>query len=241
MRKGFQGNCNYFGKHRPALERVLVEGSRTRKPKEEDLGAKREEEKGGRGRDLILTVSRSTLEDLGTTQQKEVLGEGGKGRGNTGKSGTYWLDGVSAQGADLNGGGAWHGVSSNLYTFLGRKCTPQDWNRRTALQPLIKEILMMRSLWCLSKTFPIIQETDFENNKRQRVGRGQPTALHEVKQEVNGEQELYPLSRVEEHDGQPRLHAVSDSSRWMSTCPLTGLTEVRSVLDSGATDSCATD
>ena len=54
-------------------------------------------------------------------------------------------------------------------------------------------------------------------------------------------QELYPLFRVEEHGGQPGLHAVSASSRWMSTCPLTGLTQVKSVLVSGAADSCAPD
>ena len=30
-------------------------------------------------------------------------------------------------------------------TFLDAKCTLQDWNRRTALQPLMKEIPMIRS------------------------------------------------------------------------------------------------
>ena len=52
---------------------------------------------------------------------------------------------------------------------------------------------------------------------------------------------VYPLIRVEERDDQPGLHAVSDSSRWMSACPLTGFSKVKSVLDSGATDSCAPD
>ena len=37
------------------------------------------------------------------------------------------------------------------------------------------------------------------------------------------------------------LHAVSDSSRWMSVRPTTGFTRVKSVLGSGATDSCAPD
>ena len=56
-----------------------------------------------------------------------------------------------------------------------------------------------------------------------------------------GGQELHPLIRVEDNDDHPGLHAVSDSSRWMSVCPTTGSTRVKSVLDSGATDSCAPD
>jgi hypothetical protein len=40
---------------------------------------------------------------------------------------------------------------------------------------------------------------------------------------------------------QPELHAVSDPSRWMSVCQNTGYVTVKSVLDSGATDSCAPD
>ena len=56
-----------------------------------------------------------------------------------------------------------------------------------------------------------------------------------------GGQELHPLIRVEDTDDHPELHAVSDSSRWMSVCPTTGFTRVKSVLDSGATVSCAPD
>ena len=62
-----------------------------------------------------------------------------------------------------------------------------------------------------------------------------------MKQEVTDVAELYPLIRVEDTDDQPGLHAVSDSSRWMSVCPMTGFMKVRSVLDSVATDSCAPD
>ena len=58
---------------------------------------------------------------------------------------------------------------------------------------------------------------------------------------TTGEQELHPLVRVEDKDDQPGLHAVSDSSRWMSVCPMTDFMKVKSVLDSGATDSCAPD
>ena len=53
--------------------------------------------------------------------------------------------------------------------------------------------------------------------------------------------DLCPLIR----DGQPsedaELHAVSDTSRWKSVCPTTGYVTIKSVLDSGATDSCAPD
>ena len=61
------------------------------------------------------------------------------------------------------------------------------------------------------------------------------------KRATTGGQELHPLIRVEDKDDHPRLHAVSDSSRWMSVCPTTGFTRIKSVLDSGATDSCAPD
>ena len=113
------------------------------------------EEKGRRGRDPILTVSRSTVdrgrvavqdgkqrEDLGTRQQKEVLGKEEKEEGTT------------------------------------------------ALQPLMKEILMMRSHWCLSKTFlrhqlrqssrrRVCPELEIsrkrhKSNKRHGAGRRQP-------------------------------------------------------------------
>ena len=59
----------------------------------------------------------------------ELRREGGrKGRGYTGKGGTYWSVRVSAHGADLNGGGgAWHGVPSNQWTskfFLMESALP---------------------------------------------------------------------------------------------------------------------
>ena len=37
------------------------------------------------------------------------------------------------------------------------------------------------------------------------------------------------------------LHTVSDNSSWKTTCPKTGYRRIKSVLDSGATDSCAPD
>ena len=57
--------------------------------------------------------------------------------------------------------------------------------------------------------------------------------MHDVKQEVTDVAELHPLVRVEGTDDQRGLHAVSDSSRWMSVCPMTGFMKVKSVLDSG--------
>ena len=84
-------------------------------------------------------------------------------------------------------------------------------------------------------------EIQEKTQTQQKAAHGQrASSLHEVKQEVNGVPELY-LLRVEEREDQPGLHAVSDSSWWMCTCPLTGFTKVRSVLDSGATDSYAPD
>ena len=61
------------------------------------------------------------------------------------------------------------------------------------------------------------------------------------RQRTAGGQELHPLIRVRDTDDQQGLHAVSDSSRWMGVCPMTGFMKVKSVLDSGATDSCAPD
>ena len=52
--------------------------------------------------------------------------------------------------------------------------------------------------------------------------------------------ELQPLIR----DGgmkDQELHPLSDTNRWLNKCPTSGYTHVRSVLDSGATDSCAPD
>ena len=59
--------------------------------------------------------------------------------------------------------------------------------------------------------------------------------------EVRCQEELYPLIREESHWEQPELNAVSDARRWMTVCPTTGYSKVKSVLDSGATDSCAPD
>ena len=61
------------------------------------------------------------------------------------------------------------------------------------------------------------------------------------KKATTGGQVLRPFIRVEDKDDHPGLHAVSDSSQWLSICPTTGFTRVKSVLDSGATDSCAPD
>ena len=114
---------------------------------------------------------------------------------------------------------------------------------------------MIRSRWCLWKTFPRYLLRQCSRRSVPRVGKfkkktqtqqkaarwQRASSLHELKQEVNGVQELYPLLRVEEREDQPGLHAVSDSSRWMCSCPLTGFTKVECVLGSGATDSCAPD
>ena len=52
---------------------------------------------------------------------------------------------------------------------------------------------------------------------------------------------LSPLIRGGDEDESPGLNAVSDTSRWLSSCPQSGYVLVKSVLDSGATDSCAPD
>ena len=158
----------------------------------------------------------------------------------------------------MTGGEVWPAVSSNQWTpklFLMESAPPglELKNSFAALDerdsddpiPLVSV-----------EDFPSISaETVFEKKCVPRVGKlkkktqtqqkaarwPRATSLHEVKQVVNGVQELYPLLRVEESEDQPGLHAVSDSSRWMCTCPLTGFTKVKIVLDSGATDSCAPD
>ena len=52
--------------------------------------------------------------------------------------------------------------------------------------------------------------------------------------------ELQPLIR-EQPDAGPELHPLDGTERWMMKCAETGCTRIRSVLDSGATDSCAPD
>ena len=49
-----------------------------------------------------------------------------------------------------------------------------------------------------------------------------------------------PLIR-EQPDAGPELHPLDGTERWMTKCSETGCTRIRSVLDSGATDSCAPD
>ena len=145
--------------------------------------------------------------------------EGGKGKGYTGKGGAYWFDGVSAQGVDVTGGEVWHAVSSNQWTpklFLMESAPPglELKNSFAALDerdsddpiPLVSV-----------EDFPAISaETVFEKKCVPRVGKfkkktqtqqktarwQRATSLHEVKQEVNGVQELYPLLRVEEREDQ---------------------------------------
>lgn len=52
--------------------------------------------------------------------------------------------------------------------------------------------------------------------------------------------DLMPLIR-EQPDAVPELHPLDGTERWMMKCSETGCTRIRSVLDSGATDSCAPD
>ena len=51
--------------------------------------------------------------------------------------------------------------------------------------------------------------------------------------------ELQPLIREMNEDGGQELHRLEGTDRWMAKCTETGFTRIRSVLDSGATDSCA--
>ena len=87
----------------------------------------------------------------------------------------------------------------------------------------------------------VFGEEGKEKDTTKTARRQRETSLHRVKQEVTDVTELQPLIRVEDTDDQRGLHAVSDSSLWMSVCPMTSFMKAKSVLDSGATDSCAPD
>ena len=119
----------------------------------------------------------------------------------------------------------WHGAPSNHWTpklFL-MESTPPGLELKNSFGALDERDSAVVSV----EDFPAIcAETVFEKK-----------IVHQ-----NGNvQELYPLIRVEERDDQPGLHAVSDSSRLRNTCLMTGFMKVKSVMDSGATDSCAPD
>ena len=168
--------------------------------------------KGRKDRDSILTVNRSTVvrgrvavqdgeqrKDIGTTQQKDALGEVEKGRGYTDKDGTYWFDEVSVQGVDMTGGGEWHGVSSNQWTpklFLIESTTPglELKNSSGALDETDSDDEVS------VEDFPTKSvETVFQKKSMSRLGKAcwqRTTSLHEVKHEVNGVQELYQLVRL---------------------------------------------
>ena len=86
------------------------------------------------------------------------------------------------------------------------------------------------------KRFPRVGKFKKQRQKTKKAARWQKaTSLHEVKREVNDVQELNAFIRVEENDDQPELHAVSDSNRWMSICPLSRFITVKIGLDSEAT------
>ena len=53
--------------------------------------------------------------------------------------------------------------------------------------------------------------------------------------------ELQPLIRERDEEGGQELHRLEGTDRWMTKCDQTGFTRIRSVLDRGATDSCAPD
>ena len=92
----------------------------------------------------------------------------------------------------------------------------------------------------ISREFEHKQEKE-ARNKRKTARLQRETSLHGVKQEVTDVAELHPLIRVEDTDDYPGHHAVSDSTRYMSGCPMTVFMNVKSVLGSGATDSCTPD
>ena len=75
---------------------------------------------------------------------------------------------------------------------------------------------------------PFARKTQREKKKEARASRSQGGAtLHALISEVDGPE-------------QPELNTVSEASRWMTVCQ-NGYTRIKSVLDSGATDSCAPD
>ena len=83
-------------------------------------------------------------------------------------------------------------------------------------------------------------EKSRKRHRNKRKKRREHSQITPSKMTIGG-QEIHPLIWVEDNDDLPGLFALSDSSRWMSVCPMTGFMKVKSVLDSGATDSYATD
>ena len=113
--------------------------------------------------------------------------------------------------------------------------------------------LRKRFPWYLTMTVSSIS-CEFEGEKKIVPRRAKfNTKTHKQKKEARnkskpapksvsmGGQVLHPLIQVGDDDDHPGLHAVSDSSRWMSVCPTTGFNRTKSVLDSGASDRCAPD
>ena len=159
------------------------------------------------------------------------------------------------QGGSQDGGGTWQAVSSNPWTskLFSLEDEPPGLELKNSFGALVEtdleeEIpmisyddfpLMSCGFECEKKIVPRRGKFNTKTQKQKKEARGKSKPA--PKTVSTGGQELHPLIWVEDNDDHPGLHAVSDSSRWMSVCPTTGFTRVKSVLDSGATDSCAPD
>ena len=154
-----------------------------------------------------------------------------------------------------DGGGTWQAVSPNAWTsklFLLEDEPPglelqnsfgalgeTDWEEEIPFASFDDFPSISREFECVKKMET--KRGQFKKNTQKLQKQAQIKSQSTSRKVTTGGQELHPLIRVEDRDDQPELHAVSDSSWWMSVCPTTGFMKVKSVLDSGATDSCAPD
>ena len=162
---------------------------------------------------------------------------------------------MSPQGGLQDGGGTWQAVSLNAWTsklFLPEDKPPglelqnsfgalgeTDSEEEIPLASFDDFPSMSREFECKKKM--VTKRGQFKKKTQKQKKEAQINSKITSRKVTTGGLELHPLIRVEDNDDQPGLHAVSDSSRWMSVCPMTGFMKAKSVLDSGATDSCAPD
>ena len=89
---------------------------------------------------------------------------------------------------------------------------------------------------CEKKFVPKVGRFNAQTQKQKKGARTMSTITSE--KATTGGQEPHPLIRVVDKIDHSGFHAVNDSNQWMSVYPTTGFTQVKSVLDSGANDSC---
>ena len=150
----------------------------------------------------------------------------GFGKGNQTGKGMYWFDGPQLGQQLQQQTGGWQTQEANQWVpkLFALHSGPPGLEIRNRYEALTEE------------------EPDYDEIPLGTAAHFPPLSRETfTKKTKKSYRELNPLIREDDETGLPELNAVSDTNRWLSVCPTTGFSKIKSVLDSGATDSCAPD